>query len=90
MDSKGFLQRLQDKKQKQHVSDQAKQLAKKIKEQKYQEYTSDQEDNYEDENFGDVDEEDDEKLMEKYKLIKKKEEMNKTSDLTFAIKDKKI
>jgi hypothetical protein len=90
MDSKGFLQRLQDKKQKQHVSDQAKQLAKKIKEQKYQEYTSDQEDNYEDENFGDVDEEDDEKLMEKYKLIKKKEEMNKTSDLTFAIKDNKI
>ena len=90
MDSKGFLQRLQDKKQKQHVSDQAKQLAKKIKERKYQEYTSDQEDNYEDENFGDVDEEDDEKLMEKYKLIKKKEEMNKTSDLTFAIKDNKI
>ena len=90
MDSKGFLQRLQDKKQKQHVSDQDKQLAKKLKEQKYQEYTSDQEDNYEDENFGDVDEEDDEKLMEKYKLIKKKEEMNKTSDLTFAIKDNKI
>jgi hypothetical protein len=68
------------------VADEAKALAKKIKEQKYQEYTSDQ-----DENFGDVDEEDDDKLMEKYRLIRKKEELNKTAaDLSPAVLDNKI